>query len=63
MDMQSFVASSKYCRTHEAGALDMVARRVFACVEEAAVNEAAAKVAQMRWGKRHESTILLPFVR
>ena len=58
-NMQEFVASSKYCRMHEAEGLNVVARRVFACVEEAAVHEVAAKLAQ----KGGESWALLPFVK
>ena len=62
-DMRGFVASSKYCRVHEAEALSMVARRVFACVEEAAVHEVAAKLAQNPWAFMRDGKALLPFVR
>ena len=71
-DIQGFVTSSKHCRAHEADGLNEVARRVFACVEEAAVNEAAAKEAHIPrgfldgvtpgGGERH-GLALLPFVR
>ena len=62
-DMRGFVAKSDYCRSHEAEGLNVVARRVFACVEEAAVNEAAAELAQIERSWKRDRTALLPFVR
>ena len=58
--MHKFVASSKkYLRTHEAAALNEAARRALVCVEEAAVHEAASRLA----GNFSNSEELLPFVR
>ena len=57
--MHNFVASSKYCRAHEAEALNGIARKVLVCVEEAAVHETAAQIAST-WAS---GEALIPFLR
>ena len=44
--MHTFVAPSKYCHTHEAAALNTLARRALVCVEEVGVNSIATVLAQ-----------------
>ena len=64
--MHGFLASSKFCRTHEAAALDSVARKVLVCVEEAELNGAAASLAQeevLEFRQWRDGTTLLPFLR
>ena len=62
--MRAFVASTKYCRRHEAEALNTVAQKVLVCVEEVAVNKVAAELARMDWHDMRENRgRLVPFHR
>ena len=62
--MHEFVASNKYCRSHESAALDSLARKALLSVEEIAVNSVAMEMERTgEWYGGDNWDLLLAYMR
>ena len=62
--LRDFVASTKYCRAHEAAALEARARKALICVEEVELNTMAAQIVRRRQESRTEyKAHLMSYIR